>query len=229
MSSIIGVKETMIFFIAIYFINGQDWSYSWHSFYKVSLTKCLYTSSHHDYLQLWNQTVQCYTSTWQKCLYQDKLQVEPPSYVSHQLCHKMVLVAPQVARAKGLQYMVTLIVPITNTINVTFTKFWMDRSRFGCKRNKMEVIDGSQRTEYCGVRDQWSNYSQGHRLQVQFAVFKLGSRFQVEMSTTILEIVEGRDNYIMLAERTVNIYRGHPHIEAFGTDDSRTSWDPVQV
>ena len=202
-------------------------TYSWSVYYESTLHTCLRNIIYHDHLKVWNDTQHCIRARWYNCLYLNRITVT--AYNTSDLCRKMSLKSPLNTRDATIKYAITIKVPSTYTINVTFVRFWMEMTPFGCKRNKMKIFDGSRISEYCGIHDPWSVYSRWNVIRLMFFVFGVASHFQVELFSTILDIVNGIDTYQMHPVQVLDLYRGHPRSVAFSLNQLLSSSDPVQV
>ena len=196
--------------------------YSWLTFTRSKLSGCLLGNTYLDYAHVLNQTTNCFRLTWYNCLYVKTL--THSTLYTHSLCNRLLIRSSVMTNGTKI----TIRVPPNYTINATLTQFSMDKTPFGCKRNRMQIFDGSDVTTYCGVRDQWSIYTKSNILIIRFVVFKVDSRFQVELFSTILDM-SGSESYTMYPSKEINIYRGHPKTENFTLDNLLISRDPIQV
>ena len=206
---------------------AQEVDYSWFRFCHSSLGECLFKNVDRDYSNMLNGTLSCFRVVWYNCLYVVK--VTDTSYFSRDLCHRFSLWSLVLTTDRLLKYTLNIAVHSSYTINITFTAFRMDKTPFGCKRNKMTILDDNTESDYCGVRDKWSEFSSNSTLKLIFTAFGVGSYFHVELSSTILDTLNGRDKYLTRPAEEMVIYRGSPRMGAYALEQLLTSWDPVLV
>ena len=201
--------------------------YSWGIYHKSSFMSCVRRNSHHHHIEVLYRVLQCFTSAWYNCLHQEN--VLGNRFNASKRCHKLHLMPPVLLTEEMKRYVIGIQGQTGYTINVTFITFRMEKTPFGCQRNKVLIIDGDNQKEFCGVRDQWSEYSISQMVKLLFFVFGVGSYFQVELHSMILEVVPGANRYVMNPIEEVQIYRGSPRTVNFTVDQLLTFWDPVQV
>ena len=207
-----------------------DTNYTWRQFYQQVLTQCTRVNIYTDYNKVLNHTLSCFKVNMFTCLYQQTLNhTSNNNYDISDVCYKASLLSPTLMADVTLVYTITIKVQPRYTINATFIKFRMDKSPFGCKRNVMEVWDGAKQLVYCGIRDQWSEYTSTHVLKLILRLVSVGSHLQIELYSSILDIVQGQQKYKMLPATSVHVYRGHPWSENYPMERLMTSWDPIEV
>ena len=203
---------------------------TWPEFYQQVLTQCTHVNIYTDYNKVLNHTLSCFKVNMFTCLYQQTLNhTSNNNYDISDVCYKASLLSPTLMADVTLVYTITIKVQPRYTIDATFIKFRMDKSPFGCKRNVMEAWDGDKQLVYCGIRDQWSEYTSTHVLKLILRLVGAGSHLQIELYSSILDIVQEEERYKMLPATSVYVYRGHPWSEDYVMDRLMTSWDPIQV
>ena len=216
----------LLTFVTMATIQPAD--YTWRTFYEQSLKQCLHGYNYLHLMRALNRTLHCFSSLWHNCLHYQR--ISSPSYVSNDLCWKMSLLPPPPTVGKESQYSISMKVHVDYTINVTFIKFILETTPFGCKRNKMEVLSGDHQVQYCGVRDPWSIYSNNSFMTIYFWRYGVDVLFQVELLTTILVIVGDHGKYRILPPEEIDVYRDHPKSQLYeDINKLQTSWDPVLV
>ena len=203
------------------------WEYSWKRFYTASLVICLQNNEYPDLVGPLQHTLDCFHFFWMHCF--RHMKIEGRSYRMDHVCAKLSVISPVQRSDTEVVYRTSFNVPVSYTINVTFTTFWMQTSPFGCEKNHMQLYDGANRAKYCGVRDQWSNYTTTSTLQLRFTLHGVGSHFHVELTCAVLEIVNGSQKYLMKPPSEIDIYRDHPVDKGFTLEQLLTLWDPAKV
>ena len=213
--------------LALVCVTTLSADYSWRGIYETSMSTCMRSSQHYSPAQALKQTILCFSLFWTTCL--NPVQMKGLSYTREHVCMKLSLMSPILVSDKQMDYRIQFDVPLTYTINATFTKFNMDRSPFGCDRNKMQLVDGMHNIEYCGVRHHWSNYTATNTLIIRIMLHGIGAHFHVDLTCMVLDIIQGTHKYRQNPAREVNIYRGHRKYENYTLDQLLISWDPAKV